>query len=139
MPLDLPPFASAEDVVQILLSTIGPTVVKAVPTTLVPPVIIVERIGGHSDYITDYPEIRVRCIGATRADSATLSLQCQATIENAFNSYVTLDGGVRVQIDGTNTSASGRPETYENVDVKEFTATYDLRIRRPRTYAQIGG
>lgn len=140
MPLNLPPFANAEDVVQTLLSAgLDVSVLKAIPSTLNPPLVVVERIGGHSDYITDYPEVRIRCIGATRSASATLSLQCQAIIENAFNSYVTLTDGTRVQIDGTNTSVSGRPEDYENVDVREFTATYDFRIRRPRTYSQVGG
>jgi hypothetical protein len=131
MGLNLPPFADAEEVVLTLLSSIGPPVVKGTPPTLSPPTIVVKRIGGHSDYITDFPEIYVRCLGVNRPASTALQLQCQQTIENAFATQVTTDDGTVVLIDGTQTLTSGHIMPYENVDVREVAAVYQLKMRRP--------
>jgi hypothetical protein len=131
MGLNLPAFADAEEVVTSLLEGIGPPVVKGTPPQLTPPLIVVKRIGGHSDYVTDFPEIQVRCLGTTRPASMALQLQCQQTIENAFATMVTTDDGTVVLIDGTQTLTSGHPMPYENVDVREVAAVYQLKMRRP--------
>lgn len=137
MPQNLPPFANAEDVLQtLLIAATGVRTVKATPAQIVTPLILIRRIGGHSDYVTDFPQLMVTAIGATRPESSDLSLQCQAAIENSFNSVVELTNGVRVLIDGTNTAHSGHPEAYENIDVREVSAMYEMRMRRPRTYYQ---
>lgn len=130
MGLNLPAFADAEEVATTLLTPAG-NVVKGTPPNLTPPVIVVKRIGGHSDYITDYPEIQVRCLGATRPASMALQIHCQQLIENAFATEVTLVDGTVVLIDGTQTLTSGHPMPYENVDIREVAAIYQIKMRRP--------
>lgn len=130
MGLDLPAFADAEEVAYALLSFVG-TVVKGTPANIVTPVILVRRIGGHSDYVTDYPEIHVSTIGDTRPQSVQLQLRCQQMIENAFATEVTLPDNSVVLIDGTSTLTSGHIESYENVDLREVSAVYQFRMRRP--------
>lgn len=130
MGLDLPAFADAEEVAYSLLSTVT-TVVKGTPPQITPPLVVVKRIGGHSDYITDFPQILVRAIGSTRPASMLLQLQCQRTVENSFATEVTLGDNSVVLIDGTVTLTSGHMEAYENVDVREVAAVYELRMRRP--------
>src|SRR5919206_102014 len=98
---------------------------------LTPPVIVVKRIGGHSDYVTDFPQIEVRAIGATRPASMALQLACQRVIENSFATEVTLGDNSVVLIDGASTLTSGHMEPYENVDVREVAAVYEFRMRRP--------
>jgi hypothetical protein len=128
---DLPSFADAEEVMCTLLSNIGPPVVKGTSSQLSPPVIVVRRMGGHSDYVTDFPQVLVVALGSTRPASMALQLQCQRTIENAFCTEVILSDNSVVLIDGTATLTSGHPETYENIDIREVAAVYELRMRRP--------
>lgn len=130
MGLNLPPFADAEEVVYVLLSTVG-NVVKGTPTNIVAPVIVIRRIGGHSDYVTDFPEIHVSAIGDTRMQSSQLQILCQQQIENSFATEVTLPDNSVVLIDGTTTLTSGHIEAYENVDLREVSAIYQIRMRRP--------
>lgn len=130
MGLNLPAFADAEEVAYILLSSVG-NVVKGTPANIVTPVIVVRRIGGHSDYITDFPEMHVSAIGDTRPQSVQLQLQCQQAIENAFATEVTLPDNSVVLIDGTRTLTSGHIEGYENVDLREVSGVYQFLMRRP--------
>lgn len=127
---NLPPFADAEEVVLTLLTPVG-DVVKGSPPNLSPPIIVVKRVGGHSDYITDFAEVQVRCLGATRPASMALQLQCQKTIENAFATEVTMQDGTVALIDGSQTLTSGHPMPYENVDIREVAAIYLIKMRRP--------
>lgn len=128
---DLPAFADAEEVTYALLSPIGPPVVKATGPTITPPLILVRRIGGHADRVTDFAEVMVIAIGATRAASVALQLRCQQTMENAFCTEVTLADNSVVLIDGATTVLSGHPQNYENVDIREAAAVYQLLMRRP--------
>ena len=130
MGLNLPPFADSEEVAYVLLSSVG-TVVKGTPANIVTPVILVHRIGGHSDYVSDFPEIHVSTIGDTRMQSVQLQLQCQQKIENSFATEVTLPDNSVVLIDGTSTLTSGHIEAYENVDLREVSGVYQFIMRRP--------
>lgn len=130
MGLDLPPFADAEEVCYSLLSTIG-TVVKGTPVKIVTPVYVIKRVGGHSDYVTDFPQLRVSAIGDTRPDSVQMQIQAQRAIENAFATEVTLPDNSVVLIDGTTTMTSGHIEPYENIDLREVIGIYEFRMRRP--------
>lgn len=130
MGLDLPAFADAEEVAYALLSPLG-TVVKGTPSNIVVPVYVIRRIGGRSDYVTDFPQIRVSAIGDTRPDSTQMQLQAQRVIENAFATEVTLVDNSVVLIDGTSTLDSGHIEPYENIDLREVVGIYELRMRRP--------
>jgi hypothetical protein len=130
MGLDLPPFADAEEVMYSLLTPLG-TVVKGTPVNIVTPVYVIRRIGGHSDYITDFPQIRVSAIGETRPESVVMQTKAQQTIENAFATEVMLVDGSVVLIDGSITLTSGHIEPYENIDIREVIGLYELRMRRP--------
>lgn len=130
MGLDLPPFADAEEVLYALLSSLG-AVVKGTPVKIVTPVYVIKRIGGHSDYVTDFPQLRVSAIGDTRPDSAQMQIKAQQTIENAFATEVTLPDNSVVLIDGTTTMTSGHIEPYENIDLREVIGIYEFRMRRP--------
>lgn len=130
MGLDLPSFADAEEVAYALLSTIG-TVVKGTPVQIVTPVYLVRRIGGHSDYVTDFPQIQVTAIGDKRPQSVAMQMQAQRTIENAFATEVTLPDNSVVLIDGTSTLTSGHIQPYENIDLREVVGIYEFRMRRP--------
>lgn len=130
MGLDLPSFADAEEVAYVLLSTLG-TVVKGTPPNIVTPVYVIKRIGGHSDYVTDFPQIMVRAIGDSRPDSVKMQTEAQRVIENSFATEVTLPDNSIVLIDGTVTLTSGHIEPYENIDLREVVGVYELRMRRP--------
>ena len=130
MSLDLPPFADAEEVAYSLLNTIG-TVVKGTPVTFVPPVYIIRRIGGHSDYVTDFAHIQVTAIGDKRPESVTMQLLAQQAIENSFATEVTLVDNSVVLIDGTTVLTAGYIQPYENIDLREVVGIYEFRMRRP--------
>lgn len=130
MGLDLPAFADAEEVAYALLSSIG-TVVKGTPVQIVTPVYIVRRIGGHSDYVTDFPQIQITAIGDKRPQSVAMQLVAQQAIENAFATEVTLPDNSVVLIDGTSTLTSGHIQPYENIDLREVVGIYEFRMRRP--------
>lgn len=133
MSLDLPAFADAEEVLVSLLTPAlpGVSVVKGTPPQLVPPIVRIRRLGGHSDYVTDMPELLVVTLADKRPASMQLQLRCQQVIENAFATNVTLPDGTIVLIDGTETMTSGHPQPYENVDVRESAAIYGMKMRRP--------
>jgi len=130
MGLNLPPFADAEEVMYSLLTPLG-TVVKGTPVKLITPVYVIRRIGGHSDYVTDFPQIQVSAIGDTRQGSVVMQIKAQQVIENAFATEVALVDGSVVLIDGTITLTSGHIEPYENIDIREVLGIYELRMRRP--------
>lgn len=130
MGLDLPPFADAEEVAYSLLSTVG-TVVKGTPVKIITPVYVVRRVGGHSDYVTDFPQIQVSAIGDTRPESAHMQILAQQAIENSFATEVTLADNSVVLIDGTTTLTSGHIQPYDNIDLREVVGIYELRMRRP--------
>lgn len=135
MPIDqLAPFADAELVLRTLLagqldSSIH--VVSATGPTLTMPIVLIRRIGGDTDRITDFATMMVSCLCATRPESNILAAQVQALILNATNTAVALDGSTAL-IDGASVTVADHPEPYENPDVREVTATFELRMRRPK-------
>ncbi|HEX5525166.1 MAG TPA: hypothetical protein VFX53_17105 [Pedococcus sp.] len=137
MPFDLRRFADAEEVARELLQAEFPsvTVVSATGATIVPPTIIVRRIGGENDFITDFPLMLVSCIGATRPASNLLAAQVQAVIMNAINYAIVLSDGSTALIDGSIVRVADHPEAYDNPDLRVVTGTYELRLRRPKVPA----
>jgi len=137
MPFDLPKFADAEEVLRELLQARYPgvAVVSATGQTITPPTIIVRRIGGENDGITDFPLMLTSCIGDSRPASNLLAAQVQATILNAINDSVVLGDGSTALIDGSIVRVADHPETYDNPDLRVVTGTYELRLRRPKVPA----
>jgi hypothetical protein len=130
MGLDLPAFADIEEVAYVLLSPLG-AVVKGTPVKLVTPLYLIRRIGGHTDYVTDFPQLHVNAIGDTRMASMAMQLAAQRVIENSFCTEVVLPDNSVVLIDGTQTLTSGHMEPYENVDLRQVAAVYEFKLRRP--------
>lgn len=140
MPFDQPKFADAEEVLRELLQIEVPlvaptpavTIVSATGLTITPPTVIVRRIGGDNDYVTDFPTMLVSCIGASRPASNLLAAQVQTIILNATNYSVPLSDGSRALIDGAVVRVADHPEAYDNPDLRVVTGTYELRLRRPK-------
>lgn len=130
MGLDLPSFADAEEIAYSLLKDTG-TILKGTPVNFNPPVYIIRRVGGHSDYVTDFAHIQVTAIGDKRPESVAMQLQAQRVIENSFATEVTLDDNSVVLIDGTTVLTAGYIQPYENIDMREVVGVYELRMRRP--------
>lgn len=136
---DTRPFADAEEVLRLYLkSVLAPNVivVSATGPTIVTPTVVARRIGGDNDYITDYAVMMVSCFGAARPESNTLAAQIQTFILNAVNVAVgPLLDGTTALIDNAVVMVADHPEQYENPDVRQVSATYELRMRRPRPAA----
>lgn len=130
----LPPFADAEEVLRIYLRTkvsAATRIVSATGPELIPPTILLRRIGGYCDRITDFATIYLSCIEATRPKSIVLAAQVQAYLLNATNTAVVLTPTVTALIDGIDVDVADHPEAYENPDVRQVSATFELRMRRP--------
>lgn len=117
-------FPDAENVVMTLLDPLGSTV-TSLPRQVVPPVIVVNRVGGTDDGITDRPLVQVSCYGTDRPAAWSLSGQCQQAILNASGQAV---GGILV--DSTGTAAGGQQVPDLNPDDRRVISTYRLAIRR---------
>jgi hypothetical protein len=131
----LAPFADAEQVLRKLLRAnvdSSVAVVSATGPEIVMPLVAVKRVGGDCDRITDFPAMLVETLAATRPASNVLAAQVQAIILNAVNTSVTLDNGSVALIDGAVVMVADHPEQYENPDVRQVSATFELRLRRPR-------
>lgn len=134
----LGPFADAELVLRLMLDDALADEVRVVSATgpeLIPPVVLVRRIGGRCDRVTDFAVMLVSCFGATRPESNVLAAEVQAAILNAVNKAVPLPDDVVALIDGTVVQVADHPDLYENPDVRMVSASFELRMRRPRLTA----
>ena len=128
-------FADAEEVLRKLLDgelADDVTVVSATGPTLTPPMVIARRIGGDCDRVTDFATMLVSCLCTTRPESNMLAAVVQAVILNAINKAVVLANGSTALIDGAMVQVADHPEQYDNPDVRQVSATYELRMRRPK-------
>jgi len=130
-------FADAEEVLRTYLAGVldpSVSVVSATGPNLTPPMVLVRRLGGECDRVTDFALMMVSCLCATRPESNQLAAQVQAHILDAINATVAITGATAL-IDGAIVTEADHPEAYENPDVRQVTATYELRMRRPRVAA----
>lgn len=131
----LAPFADVEEVLRKLLRANldgGVMVVSATGPEIIMPMVMVKRIGGDCDRITDFATMLVDTLCSTRPESNVLAAQVQAAILNSVNTAVTLANGSVALIDGAVVMVADHPEMYENPDVRQVSATFELRLRRPR-------
>lgn len=131
---DSRPFADVEEVLRRLLVAElggGVSVVTATGPEISPPVVKARRIGGENDYITDYATMLVSTFCNTRPESNILAAQIQVIILNAVCRPVLLGNGTTALIDNAVVVTADHPELYENPDVRQVSATYELRLRRP--------
>lgn len=131
----LAPFADVEEVLRKLLRAnlaSDVAVVSATGPSITMPLVLAKRIGGDCDRITDFAAMLVDCLCTTRPESNVLAAQVQAVILNSINTAITLDNGSVALIDGAVVTVADHPEMYENPDVRQVSATFELRLRRPR-------
>lgn len=119
-------FADVEDVVMALLASAGPTVL-ATPTTITAPLIVVRRVGGFDNGITDVARIRVQTFGGSHATASALAETCRQLI---LASPATRVGGVSIDL----AVAENAPVyvDYGQPPLQRYIATYRLEMRRPR-------
>jgi hypothetical protein len=119
-------FPNAEEVALALLETAAPTVL-VIPEDLVPPLIVVRRVGGADDRITDQPRIQVQTFGANYAQAADLAEQSRQLILASPARAV-----AGATIDQAFTDTAPAYVDYGQPSVFRFVATYRLEFRRPR-------
>lgn len=119
-------FPDIEDLAMELLEPAGTTVL-ATPEVITPPLIVIRRIGGFDDLITDIPRIQVDTFGANRRQAADLAEQCRQLI---LASPAT--GVGHASIDQAWTESAPVFVAYDDRNTQRYVATYSLALRRVR-------
>lgn len=119
-------FPDAEDVGLELLAGLAPTYL-ATPATLAPPLIVVRRVGGFDNKITDRPRLQIQSFGNNHAQARDLAEACRQTI---LASPATSVAGVN--IDQAITEAAPAFVDYGLPGIHRYVATYRLEYRRAR-------
>jgi hypothetical protein len=120
------PYPEFDEVMRALLGDIAP-VVTFVDDNTPTPYILVSRVGGAEDGITDNPLIDVEYVADTRDESKALKTQGQDRIRYAGN---TSPGGFLIDTADEKNGALYIPP-YRR-DHRGATATVKLSYRRPR-------
>jgi hypothetical protein len=119
-------FADAEDIGLELLAGLAPTFL-ATPATLVPPLIVVRRVGGFDNKITDIARLQVHAFGGNHVQARDLAEACRQVI---MASPATRVAGVN--IDQARTETAPVYVDYGQPAVHRYVATYRLECRRTR-------
>jgi hypothetical protein len=119
-------FPDIEDFTLDLLAPVAPTVL-ATPEVIRPPLIVIRRIGGYDDRITDIPRIQVDTFGSTRRQAADLAEQCRQMLLAC-----PATGFGHVSIDQSWTESAPTFAPYGDLKVQRYVATYRLAVRRAR-------
>lgn len=119
-------FPDAEDIGLALLEPAG-TVVLATPVDLNPPLIVVRRVGGGDNRITDQPRLQIQAYGTTRVQARDLAEECRQLI---LASPATAVAGTSV--DRAVTESGPAFVDYGQPGIHRYIATYRLEYRRPR-------
>lgn len=118
-------FPDAEDIGLDLLASLGPTVLVT-PATLVPPLIVVRRVGGYDTYITDRCRLQVQCFGSTHVQARDLAEACRQKVL-ASPGAALVAGFI---IDRATTDSAPVFVDYEQPSIHRYVATYRLEYRR---------
>jgi len=124
-------FPDAELVMMDLLAPVGVTV-TATDENLMPPVVLVQRMGGPDDGVTDRPRVQVVCYGPTRPAAWALAEQARQIVLGAGGTAVTGTNVTNVFLDSTRTETPSVQLRDPNQSVRAVTAVYRLSYRRPR-------
>jgi len=124
-------FPDAELVMMDLLAPVGVTV-TATDENLAPPVVLVQRMGGPDDGVTDRPRVQVACFGASRPAAWALAEQARQIVLAAGGTVVTGTNVTNVFVDSTRTETPSVQLPDRNQNVRAVTAVYRLSYRRPR-------
>jgi hypothetical protein len=119
-------YPDAEDIGLALFASAGSTVL-ATPVLIVPPLIVVRRVGGGDDGLTDRPRLQVQTFGASRATARDLAEECRQLVTAAAATAV-----AGALIDRTGTESSPVYLDYGDPAVHRYLAIYRLEYRRSR-------
>jgi len=125
-------YPDAEQVARAVLAPLGVTTVTATPTTLVPPLIALTRVGGEDDGLTDHAHLEVAVFAVDRPGAWSLSERARQLILAAPHTGVPLGDNVAC-IDYTISIASPQLFPYPDQDLRLVVAVYQLSMRRLRT------
>ncbi len=126
----LAPFPDAELVVMDLLSTIG-TTVAATGEDITGPTILIQRVGGSDDGVTDRPVIQVVCLAPDRHQAWGMARQAQQVILACGGTVVTGEFVTDVLIDSARTVTPPDQVPDKNNALRPVAAQYRLGLRRP--------
>jgi len=129
-------FPDAELVMMDLLTPVGVTVTATSENLAPPVVVVVQRVGGADDGVTDRPRVQVVCYGATRPAAWALAEQARQIVLAAGGTAVTGTNVTGVFLDSTRTETPSVQLPDPNRDVRAVTAVYRLSYRRPRSHRQ---
>lgn len=121
----LPAFPDTEDIGLALLASLGTTVLTT-PVTLVPPLIVVRRVGGFDTYITDVCRMQVQCFGSTHVQARDLAEACRQKVLAAPGAAL-VAGFI---IDRAVTDSAPTFVDYGVPAIHRYIATYRLECRR---------
>lgn len=119
-------FPDAEDIGLAMLESAAPTVL-ATPVDLNPPLIVIRRVGGGDNRITDQPRLQIQAYGSTRLQARDLAEECRQLV---LASPATQVAGV--SIDNAFTESGPAFVDYGQPSIHRYIATYRLEYRRPR-------
>jgi hypothetical protein len=119
-------YPDLEDVMLDLLDPVGPTALVT-PVDLVPPLIVVRRVGGFDNGITDFGMVTVQTYGATHEVARALAEACRQRVIAAPATQV-----AGVSIDDSNTNNAPVYADYGSRDIHHYIATYSIEFRRYR-------
>jgi hypothetical protein len=118
-------FPDAEDIGLDLLAGLGTTVLVT-PATLTFPLIVVRRVGGYDNYITDRCRLQVQTFGANHVQARDLAEACRQKVLAAPGAGLVAG----VSIDRAVTESAPTFVDYGQPSVHRYVATYRLEFRR---------
>lgn len=127
----LAPYPDAELVMLDLLRPTGKTV-TATDAVIAVKTIVVQRVGGTDDGVTDRPIVQVTCLAPTRAEAWAMARQVQQVVLAAGGTAVSGQYVTDVFIDSTRTVTPPDQLPDRNVNLRPVAAQYRLGLRRPR-------
>ncbi len=127
----LSPFADAELVVLDLLDPVGTTVLET-GDDIPPGTVLIQRVGGADDGVTDRPVMQIVCFHTDRSAAWALARQVQQVMLASGGTAVTGEHVTEVLIDSARTVTPPDLMPDRNPDVRPVAAQYRLGLRRPR-------
>lgn len=127
----LPPWPDAELVVLDLLDPIGSTVLETgdeIPVGT----ILIQRVGGADDGVTDRPVMQIVCFHTDRTAAWSLARQVQQVMHAAGGTAVTGEHVNDVLIDSVRTVTPPDLMPDRNPNLRPVAAQYRLGLRRSR-------
>lgn len=118
-------FPDAEDIGLDLFGSLATTVLVT-PSTLLPPLIVVRRVGGYDTYITDQCRLQVQTFGSTHAQARDLAETCRQKVLAAPGAALVAG----VIIDRTVTESAPVFVDYGQPAIHRYVATYRVEYRR---------